>query len=139
VKPSTSAADADLQAALALLDNKVVAPAGRVLGAPQVFRSIGRGPKVPATDLQFRRSEQIHVEWSRPDQPMQELSARLLGRDGRPLAVPVAVVDHANESPFNVSADCSLAPLAPGDYVIEVRANVAGAQVRALVAFRLIR
>lgn len=137
VKPSAEP-DSALQAALALLHNNVGAPAGGVFGAPQIFRSVGRGARTRATDLQFRRNELIHVEWARPSQPTHALAARLLGRDGRSLAVPVSVVAQSDAS-TTIAADCTLAPLAPGDYVIELTGKISDAPARSLVAFRIVR
>jgi len=70
---------------------------------------------------------------SAPDQ------ARLLDRSGKVLAIPVSivVVDEADGSRW-LSAHATLAPLAAGDYLIEVTANAGGAQKRTLTAFRVV-
>jgi hypothetical protein len=99
---------------------------------------IRRGPatgnrEVPTADLRFRRSEQVKVEvpFASADAP----SARLLDRTGKLLAVPVtaAVRDDADGSRW-ATAQLALAPLAPGDYVIELSS---GAQ-RMLSSFRIV-
>ena len=64
------------------------------------------------------------------------MAARLLDRTGKPLAVPVttAVRDEADGSRWQ-TVQLALAPLAAGDYVIEL-AGGAGRSV--LVAFRVV-
>ena len=102
-----------------------------------------RGPttgnkEVPTADLRFRRSDTLRVALpagasSTPDQ------ARLLDRTGKALAIPVsiAVVDETDGSRW-LSGQATLAPLAPGDYVIEVTASAGVAQTRTLTAFRVV-
>jgi hypothetical protein len=69
------------------------------------------------------------------------VSARLLDRTGKPLAVPVAAIvrDDADGSRWQV-AQIALAPLAPADYVIEIveAGGAGGGQKRTLFAFRVI-
>ena len=105
----------------------------REVAAPRRFRRrptptgalfVRRGPStankdVPTADLRFRRSEQIRVEI--PIAVAGPVTARLLDRTGKPLAVPVtaAVRDDADGSRWP-TAQLALAPLAPGDYVIEL-------------------
>ena len=86
---------------------------------------VRRGPgnrEAPTADLRFRRSEQLRVEI--PAAASDPPSARLLDRTGQPLAVPVnaAVRDDADGSRWH-TAQLSLAPLAPADYVIELTAG----------------
>jgi len=97
-----------------------------------------RGPltanrETPTADLRFRRSEQAKVEV--PTSSAQPGAARLLDRAGKPLAVPVAAAirDDADGSRW-MTAQLALAPLAPGDYVIEL----ADGDNRTLAAFRVV-
>ncbi|HEY1306234.1 MAG TPA: VWA domain-containing protein [Vicinamibacterales bacterium] len=102
-----------------------------------------RGPttgnkEVATADLRFRRSDTLRVNVpvgasGAPDQ------ARLLDRAGKALAIPVsiAVSNDADGSRW-LSAQATLAALAPGDYLIEVTANAGGAQKRTLTAFRVV-
>jgi VWFA-related protein len=85
---------------------------------------VRRGPatanrEVATSDLRFRRSEQLRIEV--PAASSKPVAARLLDRTGKGLAVPVAsaVRDDADGSRWR-TAQLSLAPLAPGDYVIEL-------------------
>ena len=90
------------------------------VGALFVRRGPSTGNKeAPTADLRFRRNEQVRVEI--PIASSEPLTARLLDRTGKPLAVPVtaAVRDDADGSRW-VTAQLALAPLAPADYVIEI-------------------
>jgi len=115
-------------------------------GALYVRRGPATGNKdAPTADLRFRRNEQLRVEV--PGDAADGVSARLLDRTGKALNVPVtaAVRDEGDGSRWH-TAQLALAPLAPGDYVIEItraggpgRAGGAGGESRALAAFRVIQ
>lgn len=103
-------------------------------GAMFLRRGTSTGNKEVATaDLRFRRSEQLRVEVpvSQSDMP----TARLLDRTGQPLAIPVtaALRDEADGSRW-LTANLALAPLAAGDYLIEL----SGGGGRTRVAFRVV-
>lgn len=113
------------------------------VGAIFVRRGQSTGNRdVPTADLRFRRSEQIRVEV--PTASSDPVAARLLDRTGRPLAVPVtaALRDDGDGSRWR-TAQLALAPLAPGDYVIEIAAGSGGSdgpggESRMISAFRII-
>ena len=122
---------------------------------------IRRGPAsgnrdAPTADPRFRRTEELRVEFPTPQ--AEPAAARLLDRNGKLLQVPVAVTlrDDPDGSRWQV-ARVVLAPLAAGDYVIEIagaggaagagpsgpgaagRADGAGGETtRTLFAFRVI-
>jgi VWFA-related protein len=103
-------------------------------GALFLRRSVATGNKeVPTADLRFRRNEQVRVEI--PSGSSGTVTARLLDRTGKPLAVPVtaAVRDDADGSRW-LTAQLALAPLAAGDYAIEI----AAADRRMIAAFRVV-
>ncbi len=98
-----------------------------------------RGPTtghkdLPTADRRFRRSDRIRVEI--PAGSAGAASARLLDRTGAPKPVPVAasVRDDADGARW-LTAELALVPLAPGDYVIEVKG---GSGTRVLVPFRMV-
>ena len=100
---------------------------------------VRRGPSTanrdaPTADLRFRRNEQIRVEI--PIASAEPLTARLLDRTGKPLAVPVtaAVRDDADGSRW-ATAQLALAPLAPSDYAIELSSG----DRRMISAFRVVQ
>ena len=111
-----------------------IPPAPGSTGALFLRRGSTTGNKeLPTADLRFRRNEQVRVEV--PTASSDPISARLLDRTGKPLAVPVAAAlrDDADGSRWR-TAQLALAPLAPGDYVIEI----ASGDQRMLSAFRVI-
>src|SRR5262249_46231679 len=83
------------------------------------------GAFVPTADLRFRRNEQLRVEV--PGDAAEGAAARLLDRTGKAMSVPVtaAVRDDSDGSRWH-TAQLALAPLAPGDYVIEVSGRSGG-------------
>jgi VWFA-related protein len=98
------------------------APRGDELGAPVVWR---RGPStgprhLQTADSRFSRSERIRLELATT--VPGTATARLLDRAGQPLQVPVQVSARPDDSgQFRwIVADAVLAPLAPGQYAIEV-------------------
>ena len=109
-------------------------PASSASGAVFIRRGPQTGNKdAPTADLRFRRSERIRVE---VPSATTATSARLLDRTGKPMPVPVAsAMRHDADGTPWATAEVALAPLAPGDYVIEL---VAGEQTRTLAAFRVV-
>ena len=108
-----------------------------------------RGPStinrdVPTADLRFRRTEQIRIEL--PTTDSEPMAGRLLDRTGKALPVPISVAmrDDADGSRW-MTARLALAPLAAGDYIIELGTASGGTrgtgkeQRRMLVAFRVIQ
>jgi len=124
---------------------RAAAPGSDVLrisvpAAPQAASALffRRGPTtanrdMPTADLRFRRSERLRVDVPTP--AADAVTARVLDRNGNPLPIPVtaAVRDDPDGSRWQ-SAEVSLAPLAPADYLVEL-ATAAG---RTLLAFRVI-
>jgi VWFA-related protein len=102
-----------------------------------------RGPttgnkEVPTADLRFRRSDTLRLLIPVPFAMAAE-SARLLDRTGTALTVPVTVMaSQESDGSRWLSGQAMLAPLAPGDYLIEIVATTSGAQKRTLTAFRVI-
>ena len=99
---------------------------------------VRRGPatankEVPTADLRFRRSEQLRVEI--PPTSSERPTARLLDRLGAALNVPVAADLRADADGSRwFTAQLALAPLAPGDYVVEI----ASGPNRSIAAFRVV-
>src|SRR6185503_10424906 len=92
---------------------------------------------VPTADLRFRRTEQLRVEV--PTASNDAVSGRLLDRTGKPLPVPVAVA--VRDDPDGLrwqAAQVALAPLAAGDYLIEITNGAGGEKLRTLLAFRVV-
>jgi VWFA-related protein len=93
------------------------------------------GPRYATTaDPRFQRSERIRLEHATTAAGMPV--ARMLDRSGNPLNVPVQVTDRQDASgEFRwLVAEAALAPLAPGDYAIELALD--GAKV--VTAFKVV-
>ncbi len=110
-----------------------------VLGQPLLFR---RGPFSgsgfqPTADLRFRRAERVRL-----DVPLaatvDSVSARVLDRRGEALAVPATVTQREDNGVRLATAEVALAPLAAGDYLIEVAARRGDRQEKILAAIRIV-
>ena len=84
-----------------------------------------RGPStglrhLMTADPRFQRSERVRFEMATATEGAA--TGRMLDRNGQPMQVPVQVTERPDASgKFRwVIADATLAPLAPGDYAIEV-------------------
>ena len=99
---------------------------------------VRRGPttgnkEMPTADVRFRRSERVRVE---VPSTVDVTSARLLDKTGKPMAaIPVTATTRTDGDGAKwATAELLLAPLAPGDYIVEV---VTG-ETRTLAAFRIV-
>lgn len=115
------------------------ADAAPILGVPAVSRATPspRSPLVAVTAPAFTRRERIHIEWP-VAQRLVERSARILGRNGKPLAVQVTLTEREAPDGTMLVADAVLGALAPGDYVVEVTVAAASGTKTTLVAFRVV-
>jgi len=109
------------------------------LGQPVLYR---RGPatgqKYEATaDPRFRRQERVRVDLPVAG-ALAAPEARLLSQQGQPLPLPIAVTERAEPRVRWMSAELALAPLAPGDFVIEITARSGERVETRLVAFRIV-
>jgi hypothetical protein len=115
------------------------ADAAPMLGVPAVFRATPspRSPLVPVTAPAFTRTERIHIEWP-VAQALTERTARILGRNGAPIAVAVTLTEREGPAGPLLVADAALGALAAGDYVIELRVVAAAGTRTTLLAFRVV-
>lgn len=119
---------------------EVAESGGALIGEPVVYRATPspRSPLIPVADFQFRRTERVHVEWPRLAETDQR-EARLLGRTGQPLAVPVTLTERDVDGRVNLAADLNLAPLTDGEYAIELVVGRGAESERRVVAIRVTR
>lgn len=109
------------------------------LGQPLLFR---RGPFTgagfqPTADLRFRRAERVRLDVPlRP--PGVAISARVLDRKGQALPIPATIAQREDGAVRLATAEVALAPLAPGDYLIEVSVRLADRQEKMLTAIRIV-
>jgi VWFA-related protein len=116
-----------------------VPPEGATLGQAIVFRrGPFTGPAFQATsDLRFRKAERLRADVGVVSTP-DSVTARLLDRRGQMLAVPVTVGEREENGVRFATAEASLAPLAPGDYLLEIVARFGGREAKTLFAFRIV-
>lgn len=118
----------------------IARPTATLVGDPILFRALaGPNPSLrPVASLEFLRSERLRVEWPALGS-LDRRDARLLGRDGEPFPIVVAVSESESGGARIIAADLTLSPLAAGDYLIELTATAGDMSERKLVAFRVMR
>lgn len=70
--------------------------------------------------------------------PAPTVSARLLDRNGQPLPLPVTTAVREETHVCIASAELALAPLGPGDYLVELAVQRGSRSDTVLVAFRIV-
>jgi len=109
---------------------------------PLLFRrGVTTGNRVlPAADLRFSRTERVRLELP-VEADAKPGAGRVLDRAGQPLQVPVAVGERLDEATGQrwITADVVLAPLAGGDYGIEVEVVGPSQSQRIVSAIRVVR
>jgi hypothetical protein len=91
----------------------------------------------PTTDTRFRRGERLRVDVTVAGL-VPTVSARLLDRKGQPLAVPVAAAVRDETYLRLASAELAVAPLAPGDYLVELSLQRGSRSDKVVVAVRIV-
>jgi hypothetical protein len=106
-----------------------------VVAAPGVTMSLStvayrRGPTtglayMPTADPRFRRTERLRVEVALFTDRSVTVTGRVLTREGQPLPLQVVTSERKDEQSAAryVVADVTLAPLAQGDFVLELAAG----------------
>jgi VWFA-related protein len=114
------------------------------LGTPALFRA--RTPRelqqmksdaeaVPATMREFSRMDRIFVRVVAYGAGSPALSAHLLNRSGQPMSELVVTPPTAPATESTV--DVPVANLAPGEYIVELKATGEGGEAKELVGFRV--
>ena len=95
---------------------------------------------LPAADLRFSRTERVRLELP-VDGDAKPGAGRVLDRTGQPMQVPVTVSGRLDEATGQhwITADVVLAPLAGGDYGIEIEVLGATKSQRVISAIRVVR
>ncbi len=91
----------------------------------------------PTADARFRRGERLRVDVTVAG-PAPTVSARLLDRKGQPLAVPVATAIRDEAYRRIASAELAVAPLALGDYLVELSLQRGSRSDKVVVAVRIV-
>lgn len=111
---------------------------GRLIGPPLSYRGTARALQ-PAADGRYRRTERLTLEAVIAADAVP-LGARVLDKIGTPRVVPIATRERTDASGVRwLVAEASLAPLAEGDYVIELEAMKDDLRERRLFAIRVVR
>lgn len=111
---------------------------GRVFGGPLVYRATpsARSALLPVAGFEFRRIERVHIDVPLA-RTLDRREARLLGRNGQPMAVTVTLTERDVDGRLLLGVDAILAPLAPGDYVIEITGTAGSVTESRLIAIRV--
>jgi hypothetical protein len=103
-----------------------------------------RGPStglqyVATADTRYQRTERIRFEVPRLS-PDAAIAARLLNRNGQALPLTITTTERVDEARQLrvIVADLTLAPLAQGEYVLEVTAEGNGKKETAAFGFRIV-
>jgi hypothetical protein len=94
-------------------------------------------PFVPAGDARFRRTERLRVDVPAAG-PVDRIDARLLDRSGGAMSVPLETSTREEDGVTWASAALVLAPLAPGDYAIEITTGRGSSSRPVVTAFRIV-
>lgn len=110
---------------------------GVLLGDPIGYRAAAAAaaPFGPLAAFSLRRTERIRLEWPLVKR-IDSHTVRLLDKKGQPLDVRVVSAVGGAEGK-TLSAEINLAPLAIGEYLIEVSATAGAVVERKLVAIRV--
>jgi hypothetical protein len=118
---------------------KFIGPVQALIGKPLLFRrGQSSGPGwVATTDLRLRRTDRLRVDIPTAA-ALEQMAAALLDRTGKPLAFPVALAERTETGVRYVSGDIALAPLAIGDYLLEITRRDPAGDCSAIIAFRIV-
>lgn len=110
----------------------------KLLGPPIAYRAASAAASAfrPLAAFYFRRTERLRIDWPIL-QPLESQTARVLDRNGNPVAMPVTLATREEDGRTLLSGTIMLAPLSIGDYVVEITATGAGATERQLMAIRV--
>ena len=125
----------DLTAPQALLGTPVIYRARTLRDFQQVVR--GESTAIPIATREFSRTDRvlIRVPAYAPGDMAPKLTARLLNRGGQAMGeVPVT----PGPKPTEQQLELQVSSLAPGEYVVEIKASAEGGDATELVGFRVI-
>lgn len=106
--------------------------------APLLFSLRGNAAPVPIASFRVFRTEKIRLELALAE-AAGSAEARLLDRTGKPLGVAVAVSERTDAGIRWLVADFNPAPLAAGDYVVELSAERDGRRDVVVTALRIVQ
>jgi hypothetical protein len=104
-------------------------------------RGVATGNRVlPAADLRFSRTERVRLELP-VSGDSKAGGGRILDRLAQPMPLPVTVGERLDDATGQrwITADVVLAPLAGGDYAIEIEVVGASKTQKVISAIRVVR
>ena len=107
-----------------------------LVGDPMAVRSGPRGLNLPVASFVFARDEKVRVDWPALA-PLDAYEARFIDRFGLPLRLRVPVQYQPVGNGHQLTAEIAFAPLARGDYVIELTATAGAVSETRLLALRV--
>jgi VWFA-related protein len=112
---------------------------GDRLGQPLLYR---RGPSTgsafqPTADPRYRRQERVRVEVPVVG-AITSPEGRVLDRSGQPLPLTLTMSERQEAGVRWIVGEVALAPLAAGDYLIEMSGGIAAGTQKVLVAIKVI-
>lgn len=129
----------DATAALTAAISAAAPPDGAFLAdMPLVFSLRGNAAPMPVASFRIFRTERLRLELPLAD-ASRAGEARLLDRTGKPLPVMPAVSERVDTAARWLVADLNPAPLAAGDYVVELSAERTGKRDVVLTAIRVVQ
>jgi VWFA-related protein len=113
---------------------------GGRLGQPLLYR---RGPSTgsafqPTADPRYRRQERVRVEIPVVGATTSP-EGRVLDRSGQPLPLTLTMSERQEAGVRWIVGEVALAPLAAGDYLIEISGGIAAGTQKVLVAFKVVQ
>ena len=114
--------------------------AGKLLGDPTPYRATPApsSPLRAVADFLYRRTERVRVEWPLLG-AVDRREARLIGRNGQALPLPVTLSERTDNGQTVIAADLVLTPLAPAEYAIELVVGQGANSERRYVAFKVVQ
>jgi VWFA-related protein len=92
---------------------------------------------IPVATFRIYRTERARLELP-VDAAATLDEARLLDRSGKPMAIPVQVTERSTEGLRWLVAELNPAPLAPGDYIVELSATRGSTSETVVAALRIV-
>ena len=113
---------------------------GKLLADPVIYRGAGvaRNALRPVADFLFHRTERVHVEVPVLE-ALDQRTARVLDPRGQPLPLEATLTERDDAGQPMLVADLNLAPLSPGDYVLEVAVASGAESQRRQIGIRVVR
>lgn len=109
---------------------------GTLVGDPVVYRSGPRGAGVPVASFLFSRQDRARFDWTLV-RPVARYEVRVLDQFGQPLQLHPEIQELETAAGKHLVGELALAPLARGDYVVEMTVVANGVTEQKYTALRV--